>query len=482
MSNLQRKATFGVFWRLAQTFCSSGFSFFITLFLTRMLSPSDYGLIGMLTFFIAVSQAFVDCGFGQALIRKINRTHVDESTVFYFNLGSSLICYSVLFIAAPYVADFYRMPILCNLLRVLSITLVLGALSAIQSLLYTIKLDFRTPMIVALCGNIISGIAALVMASLGYGVWSLVAQQIIRMSSITIIYYTISSWRPMLAFSIDAFKEMFLFGSRMLGSNILYQLYTQINKAIIGKLYSATELGLYSKSQELVRFPCDTIYSTIQSVAYPVLCKVQSEKEHLISVYKRILGAVSFFVIPLMIFLATYSRDILILLFGERWGSASIFMTILCVQFMIDPARCLVVILFQVLGRTDIVLRLHFITISLSFIILIAAIPFGLLAICWGSVIGAYLTLFINIYYTKNFISYSLINQIRDILKPLPLALIAVLISSISVKAIDSYLLKVILGLIGGGGFYILIAFLLRMHELSDLISVLKNTIGSKFI
>jgi O-antigen/teichoic acid export membrane protein len=182
-----------------------------------------------------------------------------------------------------------------------------------------------------------------------------------------------------------------------------------------------------------------------------------------------------------MIFLAIYSRDLLILLFGERWGSASIFMVILCVQLMIDPARCLVGTLFQVLGKTDIMLRLHVITISLSLIVLIAAIPFGLLAICWGSVVGAYLTLVIYIYYTTKFISYSFINQIWDILKPLPIALITALISSVLVKNIDDYLLKVTLGFTVGGGTYILIAFLLRIRELGDLISVLKNSIGSKF-
>jgi O-antigen/teichoic acid export membrane protein len=310
MESLQNKTVSGVIWRLSQTFFSSGLSFLFALFLTRMLSPSDYGLIGMLMVFITLSQAFIDCGFGQALIRKENRTTVDESTVFYFNLGASLICYGILFVIAPWVADFYNMPILCQLLRVLGLNVILGALSAIQGLLYTIKLDFRTPMLVAFVSNMIAGSIALFMAYQGYGVWSLVAQQLLRTLSITLIYYAISSWRPILAFSRDTFHEMFSFGVNILGSSILNTMYNQINKMVIGKFYSAADLGMYAKSEELLAFPCNTIYSTLSSVSYPVLCRMQSDKERLTSVYQRFVGVISFFVTPIMALMGVFSRDL----------------------------------------------------------------------------------------------------------------------------------------------------------------------------
>lgn len=478
MGNLQKKAVSGIAWNIAQKFASTGLSFIFMIFLTRLLTPADYGMIGMLSVFMMLSQTFIDCGFGQALIRKQNRTSVDESTVFYFNMGASIVCYLILFLIAPWVADFYNMPVLKDILRVQGLTLVIGAFSMIQSLLFTINLDFKTSTLISLGANALSGAVAVILAYRGWGVWALVAQSILGTLFRSVAFMLLSKWHPIWAFSIKTFKEMFSFGSKLLGTSLLNVFYNRLSPIVIGKFYSAADLGLFSKSDQLATFPGSVIYSSLYTVAYPVLCKMQSDQAKLTLAYQKMVGVISFVVTPLMITLSIFATPLLKSLFGEQWLGASPFLSILCLPWIIVPVQCLNLSLLEVIGRTDLLLRLEIIGKVIGFTTLLMVLPISVMAVCIGCSINAYLCLFINLFYTGKYINYPLLQQFRDILKPLLPAVLAAFSAYFAVLHFDSAMLQVIIGFSLSGIIYLLIASLFRMRELKDIVDIIRQNIS----
>lgn len=481
MGDLRNKTLKGFMWKTIQSLASTGLSFFFMIFMTRLLSPNDYGLIGMLSVFIVLSQAFIDCGFGQALVRKQNRTILDESTVFYFNIAASTFCYFLLFLAAPLIASFYDMPILCGILRLQGISLIISAFSSIQVLICSINIDFKTPTYVGLIASTISGISGIVIAYLGYGVWSLVWQQIILALITTIVYFIFSPWRPVWGFSRETFKEMFSFGSKLLGARLINIFYNKLAPIVIGKRYSAADLGLFSKAEQLASFPCNMLMGIIQGVSYPVLCKLQDDRESLCTAYARLIRVTSFLLFPLMVFLSFYGKQVMVSLFGVQWGDAGIYMTLLCIPWMVVPIQCLNLNLLQVVGRSDLLLKLEIIGKVIGFTVLIVALPISVLAVCVGYIITTYICFFVNTYYTSKFINYSLFRQLRDVFRPLFLSAIVVGSSLYISSLVENSFFQLIFGFITSFVLYILLSYLLKMKELSFVLSILKEKLSKQY-
>lgn len=480
MGELRNKTLKGFMWKTIQSLASTGLSFFFMIFMTRLLSPNDYGLIGMLSVFISLSQAFIDCGFGQALVRKQNRTQTDESTVFYFNIVASLICYSLLFIAAPLIASFYEMPILSDILRLQGTALIISSFSSIQVLICSINIDFKTPTYVGLVASTISGVAGIIIAYFNYGVWALVWQQIILAIVTTIFYYIISPWRPIWDFSYKTFREMFSFGSKLLGARLINIFYNKLAPIVIGKRYSAAELGLFTKSEQLTSFPCNTLMGIISGVSYPVLCKLQDDKESLCAAYSMLIRVTAFLLFPLMIFLSFYGNQVMIALFGMQWKDAGIYMTVLCIPWMTVPIQCLNLNLLQVVGRSDLLLKLEIIGKLIGFSVLIIALPISVLAVCIGYTVTSYLCFFVNTYYTSKFIDYSLFKQIRDVFRPLLLSAVVVGFTLLFTLYIDNVYLQLIVGFVVAIILYLLLSNIFRMRELSFVVNIIKERYKKK--
>ena len=320
MSNsLKQKTVKGVIWSTLERFSVQGIQFVVMIIMARMLTPNDYGLVGMLAVFIAVSQSLVDSGFSQALIRKQDRTETDNSTVFYFNIIVGFILYGLLFASAPFIADFYNEPQLTAITRVIGLSVLFNSLVVVQRALLTIKIDFKTQAKAALTAAIISGILGIWMAASGYGVWSIVAQQLANLGINTLLLWILSHWRPSLIYSWKSFHELFGFGSKLMVSGLIDTIYRNIYLIVIGRVFSAADLGYYTRAHQFTDFPSSNVSGIIQRVTYPILCSIQNENERLSDVYRRFLRLSAFIVFPLMMGLAAVAEPLVLTLLKEQW-------------------------------------------------------------------------------------------------------------------------------------------------------------------
>lgn len=398
--SLKQTATKGIFWSVAERFSVQGTQFFIMLVMARLLSPSDYGLVGMITVFIALSQSLIDSGFSQALIRKQDRTETDNCTVFYFNIVIAVTLYFLLFAVSPAVATFYDTPELCKVMRVVSIVIIINALTVVQRTLLTAKIDFKTQAKASFAAAVISGILGIVLALNGYGVWALVYQQIINQVINTIILWCYSTWRPKLIYSWLSFRNLFAFGSKLMAVGLIDITYNNIYPIIIGKVFSPADLGHYSRARNFSDLPSSNVAGILQRVTYPLLCQIQNEDARLAIVYRRFLKLSAFVIFPLMCGLAGLSTPLITTLIGEKWLFCSELLTIICFTMMWYPIHSINLNLLQVKGRTDIFLKLEFYKKGIGLTLLFLSIPYGVKAMCAVGILGSLIALAINTYYT----------------------------------------------------------------------------------
>lgn len=386
MSNsLKQVATKGVLWSSIERFSVQGIQFVIMIIMARLLTPEDYGLVGMLTIFLAVSQSLIDSGFSQALIRKQNRTEVDNSTVFYFNIAVGLALYLLFYIFAPWVADFYGLPELSLVMRVVCLGIIFNSLAVVQRALLTVRIDFKTQAKASLIAAVISGMAGVILAYTGFGVWALVCQQLVNLGINTLLLWIFSKWKPMRAYSWTSFRELFSFGSKLLASGLLDTTYNNIYPIVIGKVFSAGDLGHYTRAQQFSVFPSSNITGILQRVTYPVLCSIQNDIDRLRGVYRKFLKLSAYVVFPLMTGLAAVSFPFIRIVLGEKWMFCAVLLQIICFSMMWYPIHAINLNLLQVQGRSDLFLRLEIIKKSIGVIILFLTIPLGLKIMCLGS-------------------------------------------------------------------------------------------------
>ena len=425
MSSVKQETLSGVKWTAIENFSVNGIQFIIGIVMARLLAPEDYGVIGMIAIFIAISQTFINCGFSAALIRKIDRTQADYSTVFYFNFVTAIFFYILLFFAAPYIADFFNTPILKAVVRVIAINLVIGSLAAVHRVTLTIKIDFKSQAIVSFTSCILSGSVGLYLAYTGYGVWALVGQQVLGALLSAIGIWWTSHWHPSFIFSWSSFKQLFSFGSKLLAANLLHTIYMNFTTMAIGKFYSPTQLGYYNRGNNFASLPSSNLVGILQRVTFPILSKIQDDEERLIGVYRKYIRITSLPVFFLMCMLVGISKAMVIILIGEKWLDCVIYLQILCFAMMFDHITTVNMNLLQVKGRSDYVLKTEFIKKSISFAMIIAAIPLGVVAICISRAIYTQIAIFLSTYYTGKAYGLSYRKQFVDFFPYFAKAMIA---------------------------------------------------------
>lgn len=416
MSELKQKTVNGLLWGTIERFSVQGVSFLIMLIMARLLTPSDYGLIGMLAIFMAVAQTLIDSGFSSALIRKQDRTEKDVSTVFYFNIAVSGIIYAIFYILAPFVAEFYNEPQLEPIMRVLCLIIIINSFAVVQRVIYTAKIDFKSQAKASLTAAAISGIAGIIIAYQGYGVWALVVQQLVNAVVNTGILWFMSSWFPKWIYSWRSFRELFGFGAKILVAALMETIYNNIYPIIIGKVFSASELGHYTRASHFSTFPSSNLTGIVEKVSYPALCKLQNDDERLAYNYRRIIKLSAFIVFPLMLGLSAIAHPLIIIIIGDKWEYCSHLLAIICFGMMWYPIHSMNVGLLQVKGRSDLFLRLEIIKKILGIVVLCVTIPFGLVIMCYGMIFSSVMCLFINTYYTGKLINVGFFKQMGDIL------------------------------------------------------------------
>ena len=425
MGEIRRNTINGVKWSAVERFSVQGVVFLVGLVMARLLTPSDFGVIGMLSIFLAVSQTFIDSGFSNALIRKIDRTEIDYSTVFYFNVAIGLACYGLLYLIAPTIASFYNMPILKDVTRVLALTLLLNSLTVVQVAILTIKVDFRTQAKVNLTSSVVSGAMGILMAYRGWGVWSLVYQQIGRSGINVVLYWIAAKWLPLFTFSWSSFCEMFSFGSKLLLSGLLHTFYLNVTNLVIGKLYSSKDLGYYERGQQIGKIPMEATVGVFQRVTFPILATIQDDDKNLISVYRKYIKGTSILIFFFMFLLVALAKPIVLILLSEKWNDSIIYLQLYCMAHMLNHVTRINLNILQVKGRSDLYLRLEIIKKTISLIILLIVAPFGIIAICCSQIVYSCIAIYLNTYYTDKLFGISLWMQIKDFSKYLIASLVS---------------------------------------------------------
>ena len=473
--SLKQKTVTGVMWNALQKLSSSGIAFLLTLVMARLLSPSDYGMIGLLTVFIAVASIFVDCGFSLALVRKKDCTQEDRSTVFFWNIFISIVAYIILFFIAPYVASFYDMPLLCPLLRVVSLKIVIGSFTSIQSVNFTIALDFKTTTRITIINSLVSGFFGIAAAVAGMGVWALVIQQISGAIISCFQYWHASPWRPSWVFSKQSFRYLFGFGSNMLMSQLLETVYSNIYPIVIGKVFDASSLGHYSRAHTFASFPAQNITHVLSQVTFPVLAKIQDEDERLQTAYRKILRVSSFVVFPMLLGLSALAQPLIVIVIGEKWLFCAQLLQVVCFSMMWYPVHAINLNLLKVKGRSDLFFKLEVIKKFLGVVILIVSIPFGVMGMCYFGILSSLISLGINTYYTGKLINLGFYKQMLDLLPTLITSLLMFIVVFISVYYIQNMYIKLIIGVIIGSLFYIGVTNWMHFEELKELVTIVKG-------
>ncbi len=473
--NLKSKTVSGVLWSAVERFSLQGVQFVINIIMARLLLPVDYGMIGMLAVFLQISQTFIDGGFTNALIQRKDRTEVDFSTVFYFNIIIAFIFYVLIFFSAPLIADFYNMPGLVNVARVIALSLLISSLSAIHKIKLTINIDFKTQSKISLTAALISGIVGIWMAYENVGVWALVTQILINSVLQTILYYFFLHWFPLKIFSLKSFKILFSFGSKLLVSSLIHTVYYNLYSIVIGKRFSAADLGYYTRAEQFAVFPSSNVNSIISRVTFPILSSIQDDDERLASVYRKYIRLASFIIFPLMIGLAVLAKPLIILLLTEKWLGIVVLLQILCLDWMLDHLSIINLNLLYVKGRSDWALRLEIVKKIIATTILFSSIPFGIIGMCWGRVVYALIATYLNTRYTKSLIGLSFTTQIKDIF---PSLIIAILMGGIvysSTVFFSSAILQLFVGFVVGAGCYIAVSLAFKMDSLHELLSLIRK-------
>jgi len=420
--SLKQKTITGLSWSFIDNFANLGITFIVGIILARLLEPREFGLVGMTTIFIAISQSFIDSGFTQALIRKQNCTQTDYSTVFFFNLAVGILFFILLLITAPLISSFFNEPQLTLIVQVLSLGLIISALTIVQRARLTKDINFKLQTKISIIATIVSGGIGIWMAYSGYGVWALVTKTITGFAFTSLLLWMWNKWKPTLEFSVQSFKEMFSFGSKLLLSGLLDTTYRNIYLLIIGKFFSATELGYYARADQFANLPSQNITGVIQRVSYPILSSIRADIPKLKTAYQRLIKSTMLITFVLMLGLAAIAEPLVLTLIGHKWLPSVIYLQLLCFYGMLYPLHALNLNILNVLGRSDLFLKLEVIKKILAVPVIIFGILYGIKILIFGMIILAIIALYLNSYWSVKFINYSLKQQTKDLIPAFSIA------------------------------------------------------------
>lgn len=463
----------GFFWTGLEFIGRQGVTFVIQILLARLLVPDDFGLVGMLTIFIALANVLIESGFQTWLLHEKDPSETDFSTVFFFNFSVALALYGILFVIAPFVAAFYEEPILTKMLRFLGLLIVFAAFSIVQRAQLTIKFDFRSQAIISTVAMALSGAVAILGAIAGLGVWSLVLQQVLNQLLQSVLLTVTNRWVPQLVFDIPAFKKMFSYSWKLLVSSLLDTVYQNGISVLVGKFFLGTTLGYYTNAQKMRDVAAMSVTNAVNKVSFPSLSRVKEDQGRLRQGFKEILSLSMFLTIPLMLGLAGCAYEVFMVLFGAKWLPAVPYFQIMCLSGVTYPLHMLNLVLLQIVGRTDSFLVLEIIKKILGFATLVSALLLFknvFILICVTSGVD-FLMIFINGVYTKGILDFSLKRQFQQIAKSaLAGVLMLIAIFSLNLLHLQWPTLLILVGkILVGAGVYLSCSHFLGVTEIKKI-------------
>nr|WP_320013637.1 lipopolysaccharide biosynthesis protein [uncultured Desulfobacter sp.] len=446
MANLEQKTVRAVAWNLLERSGVQGLSFVLGIILARLLTPADFGLIGMIYVFFAVAEVLVSGGFGTAYIQKKEVTVYDADTVFYSNLLISLVIYLVLWISAPAIAGFYEQPVLTGLTRVAGLVIIINAFNLIQLAQIVRDVDFKRKTKVTLIATFLSGVAGITAAYAGFGVWSLVIQQMSKQILTTSGFWVTSKWRPGLKFSVESFKSLFSFGFWILAAGLIKTIFDNIYILVIGKFFPAAQLGFYSKAKRFKIIASEEVSIAVGAVAFPILSKLQDDKLRVKRAIRKFLRHTLALVAPLLVLLIVVAEPFVILILTEKWAPMIPYMQLLCVAGILYPIHAVNVQVLKAQGKSNLNFRLEVIKNCLRVVNIVVMYRWGVIFIIIGEIICSILSLTVNTYYTKRLLSYGMIEQFNDIRIIVFSAAISGLAGYLIIYNIENMYIKLVLG------------------------------------
>ncbi|KOS69380.1 polysaccharide biosynthesis protein [Lysinibacillus contaminans] len=467
-------------WKLMERGGTQGIQFIVMIVIARFLLPEDFGLLVLVAVFITIAGVLVQSGFNIALIQKKNADEVDFSSVFYLNLCIAFILYGVLFLSAPIIARFFEYPLLIIVLRILSLTLFLGAINSIQNAVIARNLQFKKLFFSSLGAVIVSGIIGIILAYAHFGVWALVWQQLINQLLVTVILWFTVKWRPKLLFSIERLIELFSFGWKLLVSSLIDTLYNNLGSILIGKMFSPVLLGFYSRGEQFPSLIVSNINGSIQAVMLPALSSYQEDRQRVKEMVRRSIVTSSFIVFPMMVGLAIIAEPLVKILLTDKWLPAVPFLQIFCAVYALWPIHTANLQAINALGRSDVFLKLEIGKKILGLSILAITIPFGVHAMALGVFISGVLCTFINAYPNLKLLNYSIQEQWKDIIPSLLLSLVMGFVVFCVKLYMMPALLTIIIQIFVGTILYVALAKLFKLECFTYLLLALKDMLENK--
>ena len=473
--SLKDKTVKGVAWSGIDNVAQMGVTFIVGIVLARLLSPDDFGLIGIIAIFTAVCTVIINGGFGTAIIRKKNATDDDYNTAFIVNLGLSLLLYALIFVGAPYIAQFFGREELVDLTRVSSLAIIIGALALVQQTRLTKRIDFKSQTKITIAASVSSGIVGIVLALMGFGVWALVVQQLLASIIRTILLWIVNKWMPKLQFSSKSFHELFGFGWKMMVSGILDTVWKELYQVVVGKFYSPATLGQYTRAKQFSQLFSSNLTTVIQRVTYPVLSNIQDDKVRMISAYRRIIKTTMFITAISMFFLGAISEPLLYCLIGPKWHEAAIYLPLICISGSLYPLHAINLNMLQVQGRSDLFLGLEIIKKVIGLVPLAVCIIYGVMPMLYVNLLIGAICYFLNSYFPGKLLGYTSRMQLKDIAPSFGVAFVVAL-SVYFLKYLPiTYWVVLPLQFIVGGLMFFLVNKITKLKEYQEVFGLLQS-------
>ncbi len=412
---LKSRVIKGVGWSAVDNYASYGVSFFVSLVLARLLTPDDYGLIGIVAIFTTICGVLINAGFGTALIRKQNCTEDDYNTVFVVNFVVSILLYIFIYVCAPFISLYFERHELISLIRVSSLSLIISALSIVPTTRLTKMIDFRSQTKVTLLSSVLGGAIGIGMAYGGFGVWALVFSGLVVALCRSVLLLIYNNWFPVFSFSLVSFRDLFGFGWKMMASSILDSIWKQLYQVVVGKYYSPASLGQYTRAIGFSQLLSSNLTAVIQRVTYPVLSTIQDDKARMVSAYRKIIKTTMFITAVSMFFLGAISEPLLYCLIGPQWHDAAIYLTIICISESTYPLHSINLNMLEVQGRSDLFLGLEVIKKVIALLPLFIGAVWGILPMLYSNLVIMIIAYFLNSHFSGKLIGYSSWMQIKDV-------------------------------------------------------------------
>ncbi len=473
--SLKKTVISSLVWKFLERLGTQGIQFVVSIILARLLLPSDYGIITMIMVFTAIANSFIQSGFSTSLIQKKNSDELDFSSVLYTSFVIAIVCYIILFLASPLIADFYQMPQIKVILRVLALTLFFGAFNSVQNAKLSKDMKFKTLFFSSLGAIIVSGTTGITMAYLGFGAWALVGQQLANIIASTIILWFTSGWRPKIMFSLTRVKGLFSYGWKIMCSSLIDTFYQNLYNLVIGKFYNSATLGNYNKGEQFPKLIAVNIDGAIGSVMLPAYAREQERKDKVKKMVRRAIVTSSLILFPLMLGLAAIAEPLVKILLTDKWLGCVPFMQILCVVYALYPINTANLQAIKALGKSDYFLKLEIIKKILGITVLIITVPHGVYTMAIGQVIVTIISTMINAFPNRKLLNYNYFEQVKDILPNLLIAILMFIVVYPIKYLIDNTILLLTIQIIVGAIIYIALMNIFKVEAFNYLFDIIEK-------